>query len=341
MTLAITGGGTGGHLSVAKSIAKIAKQNGIKLFYIGSISGQDRKYFQNSELFEETYFLNTSGVVNKKGLKKFYALFKIFGAFLISIKILKKHKTDAVFSVGGYSAAPASFASLVLNIPLYIHEQNAKTGRLNSVLKKFAEKFFSSYDDNSPVKAYPVDKVFFENARVRKDIKTIIFLGGSQGALAINNLALNVADELIKKGIKIIHQCGSYDYDRVKKEYETKGLDVDLFAFNKELYKKMVMADFAVSRSGASTLWELCANGLPALFVPYPYAAGDHQYYNAKFLVDKKLSFLAREDENPKDTLMNLLDTDLENISKKLIDITQKDGAEKILKEITNDARDS
>ncbi len=341
MNLLITGGGTGGHLAVAKAIAQEANKNGINIIYIGSTSGQDKKYFQNSKLFKEVYFLKTTGVVNQKGIKKIFALLKTFKAFLQCLSLLKQHKIDAVFSVGGYSAAPASFASIVLNIPLYIHEQNAKTGKLNSILKKFAKKFFSSYDENSPVKAYPTDDIFFKTARVREKIDTIIFLGGSQGAVAINNLALETANELTKRGIKIIHQCGSYDYERVKKEYKTKGIEVDLFDFDKELYKRMSSADFAVSRSGASTLWELCANGLPALFIPYPYAASDHQYYNAKFLVEKKLAYLAREDENIKDFLLNLLDKDLKTISKKLLEITQQNGAKKIIEVILSDARDS
>jgi len=334
LNISITGGGTGGHLAIAKSLCEAAKKQNFKTIFIGSTSGQDRDYFENSDIFDKTYFLETSGVVNKKGLSKLSSLFNIFKSFLKARKILKQENVCAVYSVGGYSAAPASFAAISLRIPLFIHEQNAVTGKLNSILRPFAKEFISSYETSSPIKGYPTNEIFFSNQRIRKKIKTIIFLGGSQGALYINNLALNVAKELHEKGINIIHQCGKKDYDRVKKEYEKLGIDVELYGFTKELDKLIQKADFAVSRSGASTLWELCASGLPALFIPYPYAASNHQYYNAKFLQDQNLCYIATQEENPKELLLSILNEDLEQKSKKLIEITQKGVADLMIQRV-------
>ena len=95
-------------------------------------------------------------------------------------------------------------------------------------------------------------------------------------------------------------------------------MNVDVFGFSKELPNKMKEADFAVSRAGASTLWEMCATGLPSLFVPYKYAAGDHQYYNAKDLVDKNIAFMSREDDLNEEMFFKALDCDVENISIRL-----------------------
>ena len=331
MKLCITGGGTGGHLAIAKAVAKAANEMGIECIYIGSTSGQDRKYFEHSPLFSKKFFLPTTGIVNKKGFAKFKALLLVLRAFVRSIRILKKEKVNAVFSVGGFSAAPASFAAIVLGIPLFIHEQNAKTGRLNALLRKYSAGFFSSYDDASPLKNYPVQDRFFDLSRKRGKIKSVVFLGGSQGAKAINDLALDVAQELKNRGIHIIHQTGERDFERVKEAYEKMGIDAEIYAFTDNIAELMHKADLAVSRAGASTLWELSANALPALFIPYPYAAGDHQYFNAKHLADNELGWLKRENEHPKEQLLQILNEDLSKKSEALVGLSKEGAAKEIL----------
>ncbi|MBU1658543.1 undecaprenyldiphospho-muramoylpentapeptide beta-N-acetylglucosaminyltransferase [bacterium] len=334
MKLCITGGGTGGHLMIASALVEAAISQGHEVIFIGSTSGADRKYFEHYSSFSHVYFLETTGVVNQKGFAKLKALWRVFKAFLASRKLLKKHKIQATYSVGGFSAAPASFASISKRIPFFIHEQNAVEGKLNSLLKPFAKRFISAYDKNSPIQGYPVQKIFYKNARIRQNIQTIIFLGGSQGAKAINDLALSVAPELHKKGIRIIHQTGEADFERVQKEYVKKGVEVELYSFTKELANLIPHADLAVSRSGASTLWELCANGLPALFVPYPYAAGDHQYFNARFIVENQLGWCERESEDLSSRLLALLDENLSQKSKKLLEYSSEDVAIKMIRDV-------
>ena len=334
MKLCITGGGTGGHLMIAQALAEAAKKKGVEVIFIGSTTGQDRKYFEHSSLFSDVYFLQTTGVVNQRGLGKLKALFKVFVALLRAMFILKKHKVDATYSVGGFSAAPASIATLIMFKPLYIHEQNAVSGKLNSILRRFAKSFISAYDKNSPIQGYPIKEVFYKSARVRESLKTIIFLGGSHGARAINDLALSVALHLKEKGINIIHQAGEADYERVKKAYDEMGVDAELYSFTKELPSLIAKADFAVSRSGASTLWELTTNGCPALFIPYPYAAGDHQYYNAKFIVDEDMGWCEREGKNLEKKLLEILDADLKQKSQKLISYAKEGVADEMIGEV-------
>jgi UDP-N-acetylglucosamine--N-acetylmuramyl-(pentapeptide) pyrophosphoryl-undecaprenol N-acetylglucosamine transferase len=335
MRLCITGGGTGGHLMIAEALAEAAVADGHEVIFIGSINGQDRKYFEEYSPFSHVYFLNTTGVVNQKGFGKIKALLKVVKAFFQARKILKKHKIQATYSVGGFSAAPAAFATLSRFIPLFIHEQNAVPGRLNGLLKSYAKSFVSAYDESSPIKGYPVKEVFYKTAHLREDLKTIIFLGGSHGARAINDLALEVAWKLKKSGIKIIHQAGENDFERVKEEYEKLGVEVELYAFTKELPSLIARADMAVSRSGASTLWELTTNGCPALYVPYPYAAGDHQYYNAKFIVDNEMGWCEREGEELKSKLLSIIkEPNLKEKSEKLLQYAQKDVALKMIKDV-------
>jgi len=334
MKIALTGGGTGGHLAIAAALLEALKKRGHEVIYIGSTSGQDRAWFEDEMRFEARYFLETSGVVNRRYLGKVWALFKIVRAVLKTRKILKNAQIDAVISVGGYSAAAATFGAYTKHIPFFIHEQNAVMGRLNRMMKPYARAFYSSYDAASPVRDYPVRDIFFKRARLRKELKTIIFLGGSQGAQFINNLALETASVCIAKGIKVIHQCGERDYKRVEKAYKDQNLEVELYSFTAELPALIERADLAVSRAGASTLWEATANGLPALYIPYPYAAGDHQFYNANYLVEKGLAWSYRESEAYARNLIAILDSDLEQKSRGLMALTHAGAAEAIIKDI-------
>ena len=328
----ITGGGTGGHLKIAKVIKDELNKHNIYPIYVGSTKGADKEWFEKDTGFEKCYFLESSGVVNKKGLNKLTSLTNILKLSLEAKQIIKKHNIKAVFSVGGYSAAPASFGAILSGTPLFIHEQNAHIGSLNKILKPFSKRFFNTFLYGDP---YPVEDIFFDTARVRKELKTIIFLGGSQGAVAINDLAINIAKDLNSKGIKIIHQTGKRDFERIKKFYLENNIDADVFDFHSNLYEKIQKADFAISRAGASTLFELVANQIPTLFIPYPYAAGDHQYHNAKFLEDKNAGYVIRQNKiSPKKALNIIIDANLEEISNNLKNINRKDGAKIITQEL-------
>ncbi|WP_096021427.1 undecaprenyldiphospho-muramoylpentapeptide beta-N-acetylglucosaminyltransferase [Campylobacter lanienae] len=331
--IAITGGGTGGHLAIAKAFANELNSRGIKAIFIGSSSGQDKMWFKNSDIFEATYFLNSSGVVNKRGFGRLKSLINILNLAFKCKRIFKFHKVSSVISVGGYSAAPAAFGAIIWGKKLYIHEQNAVIGRLNLILKPFAREFFSSYFE--PKFDYPVDEKFFKISRIRKNLNTILFLGGSQGANFINNLALNLAKDLDKNGIKIIHQCGQKDYETIVEKYKELNIKAEVFAFSKDIDLFMSRADFCISRAGASTIWELCAASLPTLFIPFPYAANNHQFYNAKFLNDQNAAMVLKEDEIDNKNLLNIIyNLNLEDISQKLINLLNKNGSKVIIDRI-------
>jgi len=326
--IAITGGGTGGHLRIAKIIKEEFNRHGIKPLYIGSNGGQDREWFENDTGFEETLFLNSRGIVNKNIIGKFLQLINIAIQSFKLFPYYKKHNITKIFSVGGYSAAPAVFAAIVLGKKLYIHEQNAKIGLLNRISRPFCKNFISSFENGSQCKSYPVERSFFEKRRVRKGLKSVLFMGGSLGAKAINDLAMQSADEILKRGIRIIHITGSRDYERVKSFYTEKKIDVKCIPFDKAMAQTLSESDFVVCRSGASSIFELYANAAPALFIPYPYAASDHQYYNAMFLAEKEMAYCKREDEIDKEYLLGLMDGDHSIMSEKLFDTFSNDGAE-------------
>ncbi len=329
--IVVTGGGTGGHLSVAKSFIDEFYKRHYRVIYIGSIQGADQEWFGNYSKLYKTFFMDTKGVVNQNLLGKFKSLYMIMKSVLKSIQILKKYNVTKVISVGGFSAAPASFASILIKKDFYIHEQNSVMGKLNQLTAKRAKEVFSSYSTASKVKDYPISDNYFQYARVRQEIKTIIFLGGSQGASAINEFAIKVASKLHSLNINIIHQTGKYDYIKIKEQYKQLNIPVEVFAFDKNIVEKMNKADFAVSRSGASTLWELVAIGIPTLFIPYPYAASNHQYYNAKYLFDNNLCFLKTQKELTIKYLFDIISQNQSNMSEKLIKLISKDAISNIV----------
>ena len=336
MSIVLTGGGTGGHLTIVDAVKEHLDGN---LIYIGSTKGLDRDWFENDKKFKKSYFLQTQTVVDKGLVGRFKTLFKIAQETMRARAILKEQNAKVVFSVGGFSAAPASFAAITLRIPLVIHEQNAFVGNLNRVLKPFATSFVSTFEDGDLAKTYPVKSIFFKTKRVRSKIKTILISGGSQGSVSLNNFALKLAPIFKEKGIKIYHQAGVKNVDKVKQDYENLGIDAEIFGFTKDMPKIIQEADFAIARAGASTLWEMTANGLPALFVPYPYAANDHQYYNAKYLVDKNLAWVCRDKDLNIDIVLDILDKDLSVISSELTQLIEPNGAEILAKHIASFAK--
>lgn len=337
--VAITGGGTGGHLSIARALGVECQRLGFEVVYIGSNSGQDRAWFEKSEIFSHKYFLNSTGVVNKRGLGLVKAMWMQVCAVLKSCQILRKHKIDFVISVGGFSAGGGSIAAILCKIPLFIHEQNSVSGMLNSTLTPFARAIFGSFEikrKNFIHTNYPIDEIYHKSARVREKISTILFLGGSQGARAINDFALSLAQELLARGIKIIHQCGKNDFERVKGAYNAinapLGEKIILFDFSDNLVYFVTQADFCISRAGAGALWELCANALPCYFVPYPFAAKNHQFHNAQFLKKRGLCEVVEQKDLDKDVFLAYLDfANAVQISQNLAKLPYKNGSAEIM----------
>ncbi len=334
MTFVFTGGGTGGHLVIALSLAQAASVRGHKVIFIGSMSGQDRQWFEHSTVFGETYFLNTTGVVNKKGLAKLGAVWKILKAVVESRRLIKRLNADAVVSVGGFSAAPAAIAAVTMKCPLYIHEQNAITGKLNALLRPYAAGYFSSYETGERHCDYPVNELYFQHARIRTEVKTIIFLGGSQGAKFINDLALEISPWLSEKGISILHQCGTAEEERVRAAYRELGIDAEVYGFTTQIAQLIERSDFAVSRSGASTLWELCAARVPAFYIPFPYAAADHQFHNARYIVEHNVGWCERQTEGILEKLQEAISSDIQPKSEALGRLIAANGAQHIIDKV-------
>ena len=329
--IVLTGGGTGGHLEVARLLKEAFRTRRVAPIFIGTVRGQDQRWFGSNDGFSARYFLNTRGVVDRGKAGTVVSLALVARAAVTAAGILKRSAARAVIDVGSYAAAPASLAAIIRRIPLFIHEPSAAVSPLNRLLRPYAAGFFNSYGGASPVPDFPVDQAFFDTARLRTRVGRIIFLGGSQGARFINDFALEVAPTLRRMGIAITHQTGEADFSRVQAGYRALHVDADTFAFDSALTPRMASADFAVSRAGGGTVWELAANGLPTLFVPFPHAARDHQYQNARFFADRRLGFVARQPELDLDRLLSALRCDLHPISTGLMALNKPGGADKIV----------
>lgn len=331
----ITGGGTGGHLAIAKALAQELKKRNIQAIYVGSVSGQDRLWFEKSDVFLQSYFLQTTGIVNKKGIAKIQALIAQIKALRQVRTIFKTHHIDIVISVGGFSAGPASIGAILWRKWLFIHEQNAIKGKLNAILTPFAKQVFSAFAKEST--PYPLKQEVLDSRRIRKELRTIMFIGGSQGAKAINDFALQIAKELLSRDIHIIHQCGKNEEMRVREAYLVQGiLDcVELFGFSQDIVSYLKKADVCVGRAGASSVWENAAMGLLMIYIPYPFAAQNHQVYNAQYFVQKGLGSMLLQSDLTKEHFFAILDTltpdTIATLSSRFCQEVSQNGAEVII----------
>lgn len=294
--LVIAGGGTGGHLFPGIALAKALQRRlpESRVLFIGTSRLIDRQALKDQD-FEVTA-LETSGVkgLGLKGLVK--SLASQPRAIMRAAALLRSFKPDVVFGVGGYVTGPVLLAAKLLGIPTAIHEQNSVPGLANRLTGRFVDKICVSL----PCKpAFPAKKTVATGNPVRADILAagererrvlqpgdtprILVLGGSQGAHAVNEKMCAAAAGLRRDGhnIYIRHQTGRADEDKVRAAYAEAGVNAEVSAFITDMAAAYGDADLAVSRAGATSLAELAVVGLPAVLIPYPFAADDHQATNA------------------------------------------------------------
>jgi len=290
MRLIIAGGGSGGHFFPAMAIInEIIKRKNIKYMYVGSESGIESKKW--SLPVSNRKLLAMKGIKNKSVLEKMDAILLLLNAIKESRSIIKEFQPDAVLGVGGYASFPLVMTAVTMGIPSAIHEQNSVPGLANKLLSRFVRRVFISFEQSS--RYLPYEKTVLTGLPIRykpqkrvaghSGKKTILVLGGSQGAHQINELMVKALDSLIdmKDKVKFIHQTGIADQVYVEQTYKRYEFDARVFDFIDDMNVVFEQADLAISRAGASTLFELAAYGIPAILIPYPSAASDHQTLNA------------------------------------------------------------
>jgi UDP-N-acetylglucosamine--N-acetylmuramyl-(pentapeptide) pyrophosphoryl-undecaprenol N-acetylglucosamine transferase len=294
----IAGGGTGGHLFPGIAVAREFERRfrTVKVLFVTG-----HKKIESEILAQYGYraaSIDVEGLKGRAPRKALVALIKLPKALFQSATLIKDFAPDLVFGVGGYSAGPVCAAAKLLGIPTAIHEQNSFPGLTNRLLSRFVDRVFISFEDSTThlkrqefvLTGNPVREELFEVRGLKPGEHqgfTILVMGGSQGAKAINRVFINTLAYLNSTGKypKVIHQTGQADYEEVLKEYRDRGLRGEISPFIKDMSMAYKRADMVVSRAGASTIFELAALGKPSILIPYPYAANQHQDTNALALV--------------------------------------------------------
>jgi UDP-N-acetylglucosamine--N-acetylmuramyl-(pentapeptide) pyrophosphoryl-undecaprenol N-acetylglucosamine transferase len=310
----IAGGGTGGHIFPAIAIANALKaiDNSIEILFVGAKGRMEMEKVPQAGF--PIQGLDIAGF-NRSSLIKNAALpFKLIKSFLQVRTIFKKFKPDAAIGVGGYSSFPVLRFAQARGIPTFIHESNSFAGRSNILLGRKATRVFTGTDGMEIF--FPAGKILVTGNPVRNSIsstgltreqgqeffsldpakKTVLVVGGSLGAKSINEAIDKGLDELLKAGLQVVWQTGKPYADKAKQRAEAKpGVWVNEFITQMEY--AYAAADIVVARAGAMTVAELCVAGKPVLFVPYPFAAEDHQTVNAMALVKKNAALMVKDGE--------------------------------------------
>ena len=299
--IVIAAGGTGGHMFPAQSLAQKLMERGHAVVLI-----TDDRGLKFADGFDGARVLEApSGTPSAAGVVgKLRAVLNIVRGTVFSLKTFRQIKPQLIVGFGGYPSLPPLLAGLLFNVPLSIHEQNAVLGRVNRLIAPFVKKIATSFPSVKMMTPRQVNKIVFTGNPVRKEILEqrdvsyhapdrtgefrILVTGGSQGARIFSDMvpvALTVLPLKIRGRISLVQQCRPEDLKRVEKFYKTAGLGgVRLETFIGDMSKQMAKAHLVMSRSGASTVAELCAIGRPAILSPLPYAVDNHQFYNAKAL---------------------------------------------------------
>ena len=302
MRCVIAGGGTGGHLFPGMAIAEafVEREKGNEVLFIGTERGIEAKVLQGGRFPLKT--IKAKPIQGKPLLEKGKAIWSLPMAISEAFSILKEFQPQLVLGVGGYASGPTLLAAFFLGMKRAIHEQNVVPGMTNRILKWFSQRIFVSFeeakeyfpDKKTVVTGNPIRKEFFASLKEgkgemkKRDGFTLLIFGGSAGAHRINQAMIEALDHLqgIKSSLKIIHQTGKEDLDFVSKAYRKKEFDALVRPFFEDIATSYQISDLVICRSGASTVAELAVCGKAALLIPYPYAAHNHQFINAKKLVD-------------------------------------------------------
>lgn len=332
-TILLLAGGTGGHIFPAQAFAEYCIQNGDNIHWIGTNRGLEKQITQKYNIdFTEIKFNGLRGKSIFKFIKFPFSL--LYN--LIHIKTLfKRIKPDITISFGGYSTIPGGIISYLTKTPLILHEQNAKIGRANKFLSYFAKIHSSAYENVFPEKfnntsqtiGNPLRNLFYNN-QIKFNQKSninILILGGSLGARFLNQTIPNIIKN-INNNINITHQTGESGYKNTCKLYQDLYQDSQINLSNIKIIKfidKMPdiykQTDIIICRSGALTVSEVSAFGIPAIYIPYPIAMDNHQWHNAQPLVKQNAAYCLEEKDIKQNhkVLINLINEIINNTTKR------------------------
>ena len=296
MRMIVTGGGTGGHLFPGIAVAEgmLARFSEAEVLFVSTGRALDNQALANRPF--GTASIACKPLKGKSLLGRLTSLAQLPGSLWQALCLMRRFRPRLVLGVGGYVTGPVVLAAKMLGIATCIHEQNSVPGMANRMLGKIVDRIYISIPGSE--RFFPAGKTVLTGNPVRQELlaagreqtflgngSTLLVLGGSQGAHRVNTLVVEALRQgALPAGLRVIHQTGVTDEEAVRRAYAEAGIKAQVSAFIGDMADAYGQADLVISRAGATTLAELTVMGRPAIFIPYPYAADDHQTTNARYL---------------------------------------------------------
>lgn len=354
----ISGGGTGGHIFPAISIANAIKKQlpDAEILFVGALGRMEMERVPAAGY--PIKGLPVSGFDRKNMFRNIKVAVNLLRSILLARRIVKSFKPDAAIGVGGYASAPTLRAAAALGVPTLLQEQNSYAGITNKLLAKKAKRICVAYEGME--RFFPKDKIVLTGNPVRQDLfminqkteeaysyfnfdankKTILVVGGSLGARTINESLIAGLEKIAKADVQVIWQTGKFyikDAQKAAEPFSTQNLLLTDFVSRMDLAYSI--ADLVISRAGASSISELCLLGKAVILVPSPNVAEDHQTQNALALIKKEAAIMIKDIDSKAQLIDKALElinneAELKTMSENILKLAEKDSADRIVTEI-------
>ena len=355
MRYLISGGGTGGHIFPAVSIANALKELDpeAQILFVGALGRMEMERVPQAGY--EIVGLPVRGFNRAQPWKNVSVLVDLVKSIHRVRRIIRDFKPDVGVGVGGYASGAAMWAAAQMGIPILLQEQNGFAGVTNKILKDKAAKICVAYEGME--RFFPADKIILTGNPVRQNltsgvrnqesgVKTLLIIGGSLGARTINEAIKAALPQLAKSDLHVVWQTGKVYYEKCKEAWIAAGSpkNIECLDFLSDMPDRYANADLVISRAGASSISEICLLGKPAILVPSPNVAEDHQTHNALALVNKNAAVLVKDADAAEQLVPTALElindkNRLEQLHTNVLKLAQTDSAKRIAEEVIKLAR--
>ncbi|MBQ9313835.1 MAG: undecaprenyldiphospho-muramoylpentapeptide beta-N-acetylglucosaminyltransferase [Clostridia bacterium] len=325
MKILIAAGGTGGHINPGIAIGKMLSAKGNQVKFVGTNIGMEKDLVPKAGF--ELEMVHSEGLHRGLSLKNIKTMMTLNQGVVDCKALIKKEKPDLVIGTGGYVTAPLMIAGLKLKVPTMIHESNALPGKTTIWLSKSVDVVALGFEDakrhipnakNAVFTGNPTSmNIAISKDEMKKKLgingKLLLVFGGSQGAKKINDTMVELINDNKLTGYEVIYATGNSNYDEVVSNVKIKNKNIKIEKYIYNMNEVMKAADLVVCRSGALTVTEIAIVGVPSILIPFPYAAENHQFYNAKTLEDVGAGIVIEEKNLTKDILEEKINEVMKN----------------------------
>lgn len=349
MRYLISGGGTGGHIFPAVSIANALREldPDAEILFVGALGRMEMERVPQAGY--KIVGLPVRGFNRAQPWKNISVLIDLFKSIRQVKSIIRSFQPNVGVGVGGYASGAAMWAAANMGIPILLQEQNGFAGVTNKILKNKASKICVAYPGME--KFFPAEKIILTGNPVRQNLlsgtrketqeKNLLIIGGSLGARTINEAIRAALPELAQSGLHVVWQTGKTYYDKCRKAWEAAGspANIECLDFLSDMPDRYAQADLVISRAGASSISEICLLGKPAILVPSPNVAEDHQTHNAMALVRRDAAVLVKDADAAEQLIPTALELiqdpkRLEQLHTNVLQLAEKDSAKRIAEEV-------